>query len=130
MAATENRTVNVFINSKVKGDASIKDLKREYRALSNDINKLPRGSKAYQDQLAKLQQVQGVLNKHRQDVRGVGSAWESAKAQYGGFMKGGLIAGGIAAIGLGVRKVTQMLGESVDAFRIQEKAVIKVQTAI
>ena len=79
MAATENRTVNVFINSEVKGDASIKDLKKQYRLLSNEIATLPKNSKEYQREIAKLKLVDGELTKHRQKIKGIDSAWGQAK---------------------------------------------------
>lgn len=112
MAATENRNVNVFINSQVKGDASIKQLKAEYRILSNQIAKLPRDSKEYRLEVAKLKQVSGELANHRNKIRGIDTAWGQAKQNLT------LIKGvAIAAIGTALVSAFRNAAESVKEFQ-------------
>lgn len=93
------RRANIYINGKeIKND--IKSIVTEKRKLVRELNHMTIGSKEYNAQIKKIENLNPIINKHRQTLRGVDGAWKKMGKAIGSFA-------GIAGVALGVQEVIQ-----------------------
>lgn len=78
------RQVSIFINGREVAN-QIKDITAEKRKVVRELNKMTVGSKEYNAKVKELQRLNGVINNHRQQLRGVESTWSKVKAGVGKF---------------------------------------------
>jgi len=91
------RQVNIFINGREVAN-QIKSITSEKRKVVNELKKMEIGSEAYKNKLKELAQLNGILNKHRDSVRGVESTWTKLKGSIGKYAA-------VAGIALGAREI-------------------------
>jgi len=79
MSATENRYVNLYVDSK-NARKSISEIRSEVRRLNSYINRSTLSQKEYNEATKKLGRLNKVLDQHRQKIRGVNRSWETVKS--------------------------------------------------
>ena len=91
---TYTRRINLFINGKeVKND--VKSVQGEMRKLINAQRQMTIGSKEYVETGKQIQNLNGVLQQHRGQLRKTETGWGKLKKMVGGF--GAMFAAGITA---------------------------------
>lgn len=83
------RQVSIYINGKEVVN-SIKSITAEKRKLSREINNLVVGSEEYENKVKELRKLNGVIDDHRKNIRGVETTWQKVSGAIGKF---GAVAG-------------------------------------
>ena len=78
------RQVSIFINGKEVAN-QIKSITAEKRKIVRELNRMTVGSTEYNNKVKELNKVNGVLEKHRNKVRGMGGIWKKMKGAVGKF---------------------------------------------
>ncbi len=82
--ATYTRRINLYINGKeIKND--VKSIKGEMMKLINAQSRMTIGSKEYAATGKKIQALNAILKKHRQELYGTSSRWDRLTKKLGGF---------------------------------------------
>ena len=112
---TENRRVNIWINGDQAGK-TLKELTGESRRLKNEIKHLAPGTDEYKRKLKELKSTEGVLQKHRNDVRGMNSAWGKVKQEVKAFGVAALAILGGQQLLMGIDNLIQRNAKLDDSF--------------
>lgn len=88
------RQVNIYINGREVAK-QLTPLRAEKRKIVRELNHMTIGSDEYKAKIKELDEVNGILNKHRDNVRGTSSAWNQAGTSIKAFA--GLAAAKISA---------------------------------
>lgn len=107
--ATARRNVSIFINGR-EVENSIKGITAEKRKLTRELNRMTVGSEEYNKTVKQISGLNTTLTKHRKDLRGIESGWDSVT----GGAKKFLSATNIAAIA-GMAGITLAADAAVDA---------------
>lgn len=91
------RQVQIFINGKEVAN-QIKSISAEKRKVVNELKKMTIGTEEYETKLKELKTLNGVLNKHRDRIRGVESTWTKIKGSLKNYAT-------VAGIALGAREI-------------------------
>jgi TP901 family phage tail tape measure protein len=83
--AAQQRT-NIWIDGTQAG-ATLTELKKKVNLLNREIKDLPRNSDEYKKKAAELRQANQALSNHRNEIRGVGEAYGSAKTGLKGLLQ-------------------------------------------
>ena len=82
---TVNRGVYLYIDGKeIKNDINSIDL--EMKRLQRDIKEMTRGSEEYNRTMAKIQHLQGILKRHRQEIKGITTETKKATVSIGSMV--------------------------------------------
>ena len=98
--SVNNIRTNIYINPKDAGK-NLRSLHNEARKLNNELSGMAPNTEEFRAKARRLQEVQGTMRNIRNEVRGTTSAWEkqrSSLSSIGNLLKGGLVAGGFAAL--------------------------------
>lgn len=71
-------STNIWIDGSQAG-ATLTELKKSVNLLNREIKDLPRNSDAYKKKMMELREANGALNQHRQQIKGVGDSFGSAR---------------------------------------------------
>ena len=85
---TVKRGVYLYLDGKeIKNDINSIDL--EIKRLQRDIKDMTRGSEEYNRTMAKIQNLQGILKQHRQEIKGITTETKKATISvgYGGLVQ-------------------------------------------
>lgn len=99
--ATARRQVSIFINGK-EVENTIKSITAEKRKLVRELNRMVVGSEEYNKTVKQIQQLDGTLAKHRNNIRGVESAWDNVTQNAKQFFSISNLAGIAAMTGIAV----------------------------
>jgi hypothetical protein len=92
---TYDRHINIWINGKeVKNDIS--SIKKEMLNLTNELGRTTRGTQEYNDKVAELKKVKGILKEHQESIAGTSSAWNKIKSAANSGI--GIITAGVGGI--------------------------------
>ena len=76
---TVKRGVYLYLDGKeIKNDINSIDL--EIKRLQRDIKDMTRGSEEYNRTMAKIQNLQGILKQHRQEIKGITTETKKANS--------------------------------------------------
>jgi hypothetical protein len=92
---TYDRHINIWINGKEVVN-NISSIKKEMFNLTNELGRTTRGTKEYNDKVAELKKVRGILKEHTDSLRETKGSWDTLKEGVSGFM--GKIAGFTGAV--------------------------------
>ena len=82
---TVKRGVYLYIDGKeIKNDINSIDL--EMKRLQRDIKEMTRGSEEYNRTMAKIQNLQGILKQHRQEIKGITTETKKATISVGSMV--------------------------------------------
>lgn len=82
---TVKRGVYLYIDGKeIKNDINSIDL--EMKHLQRDIKEMTRGSEEYNRTMAKIQHLQGILKRHRQEIKGITTETKKATVSIGSMV--------------------------------------------
>lgn len=82
---TVKRGVYLYIDGKeIKNDINSIDL--EMKRLQRDIKEMTRGSEEYNRTMAKIQHLQGILKRHRQEIKGITTETKKATVSIGSMV--------------------------------------------
>jgi len=82
---TVKRGVYLYIDGKeIKNDINSIDL--EMKRLQRDIKEMTRGSEEYNRTIAKIQHLQGILKRHRQEIKGITTETKKATVSIGSMV--------------------------------------------
>ena len=82
---TVKRGVYLYIDGKeIKNDINSIDL--EMKRLQRDIKEMTRGSEEYNRTMAKIQHLQGILKRHRQEIKGITTETKEATVSIGSMV--------------------------------------------
>ncbi len=82
---TVKRGVYLYIDGKeIKNDINSIDL--EMKRLQRDIKEMTRGSSEYNRTMAKIQHLQGILKRHRQEIKGITTETKKATVSIGSMV--------------------------------------------
>lgn len=82
---TVKRGVYLYIDGKeIKNDINSIDL--EMKRLQRDIKEMTRGSEEYNRTMAKIQHLQGILKRHRQEINGITTETKKATVSIGSMV--------------------------------------------
>ena len=102
MATTYDRRINLFINGK-EVQANMKTITAEFARSRNELAKMEIGSKEYNAQLKKVQNLRGIMDHHNSQLRNTSSLWQKAKGVFSKFAPvagiAGLTAGFVNLVG-------------------------------
>lgn len=109
------RQVSIFINGKEVAN-QIKAITNEKKKLVRELALMQIGSEEYNKQVAEIQKLDAIINKHKGDIKGVESAWESVQKGAKQFFSFSNLAG-VAAMGgltIGAQEAVQAVADIVD----------------
>ncbi len=72
-----SRTIALYIDGKAV-EGSVKNIRARIRELTGDMNKLTIGTDEYEEKVAELRQLNGILDEHRRHLKGVEDETEKA----------------------------------------------------
>lgn len=78
MSQSTNRSIKIFINNK-EVENNIRSIQAEFFKLNNQIRTLDRSSDEYKEGIRELRRIDGILQEHRDKVKGINKAWDSFK---------------------------------------------------
>lgn len=82
---TVKRGVYLYIDGKeIKNDINSIDL--EMKRLQRDIKEMTRGSEEYNRTMAKIQHLQGIIKRHRQEIKGITTETKKATVSIGSMV--------------------------------------------
>jgi hypothetical protein len=117
------KQINLYLNGK-QVEGTIGNIRTKARQLNNELNQLEPGTADYINKLNELKPLNKQLDDHRARIKGV----SDGVGGMGGLIKKlGPIGLAIGAIGTAA---VAMGKKAVNAFRVQEKAIAKVDQAI
>lgn len=101
MASTK-RSVYIYINNKqVNND--IKSIAAESRKLRNEVGRLTRGSKEYNEKMRELKRTNRIIRDHNKEIRGMKGVWGSLRTEVKQF-------GALALGALGINEMINQFG--------------------
>lgn len=101
--AKSRRQVSIYINGR-EVENSFKGVRTEMRKVRAELNNLTIGSDEYNKKAAELRKLDGIIRKHRDNVRGTQGAWTKASAGLSKFV-------GVAAAAFTVDALARYAGE-------------------
>lgn len=78
--------IEILLTNASKAGSTIEDLKKASNALNKEIEKLPKNSDEFVKRSKQLQEVNGTLNKTRNEVKGVTQASDVLKTSWAGVL--------------------------------------------
>lgn len=121
MAKTANRRINIFLNGKAV-EASIKDVKKQFRLLNNQIGDTKIGSEEYVKKSKEIARLSGIIKQHRNDIRGIQGSYKKVSGGLSKFLGiAGIAFGASEIIGYGKRVLD--LGISMDTLNRKAQTV-------
>jgi hypothetical protein len=102
----ESRSVNIYINGD-QADQTLKQLRATARTLNNELGQLVPGTQAFKEKAEQLSSVNTRLKEVKNDVNGVGGAFNDLKENFTGVFAG-------LGIGLGIAELVSFGKELVD----------------
>lgn len=108
------RSLKVYIDG-TEVENSVNGINREIRKLKGEMRNLTIGTEEYERKAKQLRELDGILQRHRRNIRGVGEEYTSLSARFGKFADGvnrymGVVAGAVGAVTgltMTVRKTVQ-----------------------
>lgn len=124
MAKIENRTVKIWIDGEAV-ENSAKGIQAAMRQVRAAMNNAEIGSKEYQKSLRKLQQLNGILETHKRNLKSMGDeaggVFGKMKSMVGQFSVGTLVGNlatkAVEAVGAMIGKVKELASEAIDMAR-------------
>lgn len=89
-SATENRSINLYINNKQAG-RSITEIQAKYNKLNLEIRRGKFTQEEYNAKVKELRQYGAVLDQHRDKIRGVSKSWSTLKSVAVGVIGGNVL---------------------------------------
>lgn len=77
-----SRTVALYIDGKAV-EGSVKDIRARVRELTGDMNKLTIGTEEYEEKVAEIRKLNGILDEHRRKLKGVGDEAKDTGGMFG-----------------------------------------------
>lgn len=116
------RSLKVYIDG-TEVENSVNGINREIRKLKGEMRNLTIGTEEYERKAKQLRELDGILQRHRRNIRNVGDEYQSLSARFGKFADGvnrymGVVAGAVGAVTgltMTVRKTVQDYAEMEDA---------------
>ena len=124
MAKIENRTVKIWIDGEAV-ENSAKGIQAAMRQVRAAMNKAEIGSEEYNKSLRKLQQLNGILDTHKRNLKSMGDeaggVFGKMKSMVGQFSVGTLVGNlatkAVEAVGAMIGKVKELASEAIDMAR-------------
>lgn len=124
MAKIENRTVKIWIDGEAV-ENSAKGIQAAMRQVRAAMNKAEIGSEEYNKSLRKLQQLNGILDTHKRNLKSMGNeaggVFGKLKGMVGQFSMGTLVGNlatkAVEAVGAMIGKVKELASEAIDMAR-------------
>lgn len=116
------RRATIYINGKEISN-NIKAIYKEKRALTRELDQMTIGTKAYKNQMKKLNEVNGIIDQHKQGLRGLNSTWSK-------LGKGAIAFTGVAAVAFGVNELVSYGAELFTLGTEMETLGKKAQTVL
>ena len=96
------RTLKVYIDG-LEVENSVNGINKEIRKLKGEMRNLTIGTEEYERKARQLRELDGILQRHRRNIRGVGEEYTSLSARLGKLADGfnrymGLAAGAVGAV--------------------------------
>lgn len=96
------RTLKVYIDGN-EVENSVNGINKEIRKLKGEMRNLTIGTEEYERKARQLRELDGILQRHRRNIRGVGEEYTSLSARFGKFADGvnrymGVVAGAVGAV--------------------------------
>lgn len=96
------RSLKVYIDG-TEVENSVNGINREIRKLKGEMRNLTIGTEEYERKARQLRELDGILQRHRRNIRGVGEEYTSLSARFGKFADGvnrymGVVAGAVGAV--------------------------------
>ena len=114
MADRQSRTFfGIYINGQ-QADKTLKELRSESRMLKNELANLKPGSEAYIAKMKELRQVEPLIQKHNDQVKGLNGVWSKVKTEVKAFGAVALAALGAQAIFNGLDRLIKRMGDISD----------------
>lgn len=98
MAENTTRRVNIYVNGQ-EVENSFKAINKELTKSRNELAYMTIGSKQYIEQLSKVRQLQGIIDEHKNALKGTNEFWKRMKENAMAFATGDLISQGIQNLG-------------------------------
>jgi len=92
---TYDRHINIWINGKEVAN-DISSIKKEMFNLTNELGRTTRGTQEYNDKIAELKKVKGILKEHQESISATGGVWTKVKSIFSSAQ--GLIVTGVGAV--------------------------------
>jgi len=77
MADQVKRQISIYLNGKQVAN-NLKQIRAEKRKINAELNQMEIGSKEYVAKMKELRRINGILGKHRREMRGVERSWGRA----------------------------------------------------
>lgn len=77
--AEQRRAVSIYINGREINN-TLKSIAAEKRKVSNELERMTRGTEEYENKIRELQQLNGIIREHYDSIRNVDNAWTKVKA--------------------------------------------------
>lgn len=124
MAKVENRTVKIWIDGEAV-ENSAKGIQAAMRQVRAAMNNAAIGSEEYNKSLRKLQQLNGILDTHKRNLKSMGNeaggVFGKLKGMVGQFSVGTLVGNlatkAVEAVGAMIGKVKELASEAIDMAR-------------
>lgn len=116
------RSLKVYIDG-TEVENSVNGINREIRKLKGEMRNLTIGTEEYERKAKQLRELDGILRRHRRNIRNVGDEYQSLSTRFGKFADGvnrymGVVAGAVGAVTgltMTVRKTVQDYAEMQEA---------------
>lgn len=121
------RSLKVYIDG-TEVENSVNGINREIRKLKGEMRNLTIGTEEYERKAKQLREFDGILQRHRRNIRGVGDEYTSLSARFGKFADGvnrymGVVAGAVGA----VTGLTMTVRKTVDDYAKMEDVMANVR---
>ena len=121
------RSLKVYIDG-TEVENSVNGINREIRKLKGEMRNLTIGTEEYERKARQLRELDGILQRHRRNIRGVGDEYTSLSARLGKFADGvnrymGVVAGAVGA----VTGLTMTVRKTVDDYAKMEDVMANVR---
>lgn len=121
------RSLKVYIDG-TEVENSVNGINREIRKLKGEMRNLTIGTEEYERKARQLRELDGILQRHRRNIRGVGEEYTSLSARLGKFADGvnrymGVVAGAVGA----VTGLTMTVRKTVDDYAKMEDVMANVR---
>lgn len=121
------RSLKVYIDG-TEVENSVNGINREIRKLKGEMRNLTIGTEEYERKAKQLRELDGILQRHRRNIRGVGEEYTSLSARLGKFADGvnrymGVVAGAVGT----VTGITMTVRKTVDDYAKMEDVMANVR---
>lgn len=113
-SATENRRIHIYINGK-QVENNMKSIRKEFYKTRNELESMDRSAKGYNQKIKDLQKLGGIMDQHRNKVRGVSMAYNRMKELALAVFGGNLLTAGITKLQQGISFLSRRVYELSDA---------------